>query len=65
LLELGAAVNMRASLRKFLDWCETPRWHIARDVTPGEWARTFPDRGWVNEEALKPVQAREKTADRL
>lgn len=58
LLECGAAVNVRASLRKFLDWCETPRWHVARDVTPSEWARTFPDQGWVNEEALGMIEAK-------
>jgi ankyrin repeat protein len=52
LLELGASTTARASLRKFLDWRETPRWHEARDVTPLEWARTFPDQGWVNEEAV-------------
>jgi hypothetical protein len=58
LLERGAVVNTKASLRKFLDWCETPRWHVAPGVTPAEWARTFPDQGWVNEEAVKLVEAR-------
>ena len=53
LLESGASTTVRASLRKFLDWCETPRWHEARDVTPAEWGRTFPDKGWVNAEALR------------
>jgi ankyrin repeat protein len=57
LLERGASITARASLRKFLDWRETPRWHIARDVTPAEWARTFPDQGWVNEEALSLITA--------
>jgi ankyrin repeat protein len=52
LLEREASTATRASLRKFLDWCETPRWHEARDVTPAEWGRTFPDKGWVNAEAL-------------
>ena len=33
LVEKGAQTKARASLRKFLDWCETPRWHEARDVT--------------------------------
>jgi hypothetical protein len=56
LLERGASITARASLRKFLDWCETPRWHVARDVTPAEWARTFPDPGWVNDEALASVE---------
>jgi len=53
LLESGASTTVRASLRKFLDWCETPRWHEARDVTPAEWGRTFPEKGWVNAEALR------------
>jgi hypothetical protein len=55
LLERGASPTARASLRKFLDWCENPRWHETRDVTPAEWARTFPDQGWVNAEALRLV----------
>jgi ankyrin repeat protein len=57
LLERGASTEIRVSLRKFLDWCETPRWHVARDVTPAEWGGTFPEKGWVNEEALKLVAA--------
>lgn len=56
LLERGAAAGKRASLRKFLDWCETPRWHEAREVTPAEWGRTFPDQSWVNGEALRLVE---------
>jgi len=52
LLERGASTTVRASLRKFLDWCETPRWHKAFDVTPAEWGRTFAEKGWVNAEAL-------------
>ena len=55
LVEKGASTKVRASLRKFLDWCETPRWHEARDVTPAEWGETFPDKGWVNAEALRIV----------
>jgi hypothetical protein len=53
LLERGARTNVRASLRKFLDWCEEPRWHVARDVTAEEWGRGFPEKGWVNEAALR------------
>jgi ankyrin repeat protein len=52
LLERGAAKEARASLRKFIDWTENPRWHEARDVTGAEWARGFPEQGWVNTEAL-------------
>jgi hypothetical protein len=57
LLERGASASVRASLRKFLDWCESPRWHEARDVTPAEWGRTFPDRGWLNTEALRLLES--------
>ncbi|HEY0944532.1 MAG TPA: hypothetical protein VGD81_04665 [Opitutaceae bacterium] len=58
LLERGAARDARASLRKFLDWREDPRWHEARNVTPAEWARTFADPGWVNTEALRALEVR-------
>jgi hypothetical protein len=53
LLERGANPKLRANLRKFLDWRETPEWHFARDVTPLEWAHGFPETGWVNTEALR------------
>lgn len=52
LLERGADTQVRVSLRKFLDWCEEPRWHEARGVTAAEWARGFPEQGWVNAAAL-------------
>ena len=52
LLERGATKESRANLRKFLDWTENPRWHEARNVTAAEWARGFPEQGWVNTEAL-------------
>ncbi|MBL9204591.1 MAG: hypothetical protein JNN01_05875 [Opitutaceae bacterium] len=52
LLARGANPATRATLRKFLDWCEKPRWHEARQVTPAVWARTFPDAAWVNRAAL-------------
>ena len=53
LLARGASPKLRASLRKFLDWREEPGWHEARDVTPAEWARDFPERGWVSVEAVE------------
>ncbi|MFL5620443.1 MAG: ankyrin repeat domain-containing protein, partial [Gemmatimonadaceae bacterium] len=53
LLDRGASANARASLRKFLDWCERPRWHVAREVTAAEWGRGFPEEGWVNAAALR------------
>jgi hypothetical protein len=57
LLERGASTTVRASLRKFLDWCETPRWHKAPNVTPAEWGRTFPEKGWVNAQALQLLES--------
>ena len=53
LLERGADTGARASLRKFLDWIEEPRWHEARHVTPAEWGSGFPEKNWVNTEALQ------------
>lgn len=53
LLRRGATKDIRASLRKFLDWCETPRWHEARNVTAAKWGRGFPEKNWVNIEALR------------
>jgi len=58
LVERGASTTVRASLRKFLDWCEMPRWHEAREVTPAEWGRTFPEKGWVNAEAMRVAESR-------
>jgi len=57
LLERGAAKDARASVRKFLDWREEPRWHEARDVTAAAWARTFPDQDWVNVPALQALES--------
>lgn len=53
LLERGAAKDTRASLRKFLDWIANPHWHEARNVTAAEWGRQFPEKEWVNAEALR------------
>ncbi len=57
LLDRGASPALRANVRKFLDWCEQPRWHEARDVTAREWGETFPERGWVNTEAMQLLGA--------
>jgi hypothetical protein len=56
LLERGADPALRANVRKFLDWCEEPRWHEARDVTAAEWGRGFPDQDWVNPAALRLLE---------
>ena len=51
LLARGASPQARANLRKFLDWREVPGWHEAH-VTATEWAREFPERGWINHRAM-------------
>lgn len=56
LVERGASRTALASLRKFLDWCETPRWHEAREVTPADWGRSFPEKGWVNAGAMRVAE---------
>jgi hypothetical protein len=56
LLDLGADINIRVTLRKYLDWREEPGWHIARNVTPLEWAAGFPERGWVSQEIVRMVE---------
>lgn len=53
LLRSGASPATRPTIRKFLDWRETPGWHEARKVTPEEWGRGFPETSWVNPEALR------------
>jgi len=52
LIEHGADSSARASVRKFLDWIENPHWHEARNATAREWGHTFPERHWVNRDAL-------------
>jgi len=56
LLDQGANIHLRANLRKYLDWREQPQWHIARNVTPLEWAAEFPERGWVSLEAVSLIE---------
>lgn len=52
LLAQGASKDVRATLRKFLDWIANPHWHEAQNVTAVEWGRGFPEKHWVNTEAL-------------
>lgn len=59
LLEHGADPALRATLRKYLDWIDNPRWHEARDATPLEWANGFPHRDWVNAASVGMLQARQ------
>ena len=45
---LVASPDLRASLRKFLDWRAEPGWYEARDVTAAEWGAGFPERDWAS-----------------
>ena len=56
LLDHGAGKKVRATLRKFLDWIANPHWHEARDVTAAEWGHGFPERKWVNTDALQLLE---------
>lgn len=56
LLERGAAIAIRANLRKFLDWTEVPAWHVAQRVTAVEWGRGFPEKSWVNVSAIELLE---------
>jgi len=57
LLELSADIHVRVNLRKFLDWVEEPGWYVARNVTPLEWAKDFPERGWVSQEGVRMIES--------
>ena len=57
LLDHGADPNVRASLRKRLTGAEDETMHEYRDVTPLEWGRQFHDKGFVDEEAMKCIEA--------
>jgi ankyrin repeat protein len=56
LINLGADISIRVNLRKYLDWRSEPGWHIAKNVTPLEWAVNFPEKGWVNLEAVRMIE---------
>ena len=60
LLDSRADIHVRVTLRKYLDWREQPGWHIARNVTPLEWAADFPERGWVSQETISLIENRSK-----
>ena len=51
LLDHGADLEVRASLRKRLRFVEDESMHIYRNVTPLEWGEQFHDQDWVS----KPV----------
>lgn len=56
LLDRGADIHVRVNMRKYLDWREEPGWHIAKDVTPLEWATGFPEKDWVNWDTVTLIE---------
>lgn len=57
LLQHGADVSIKASLRKELRFVEDETLHEFKDVTAAEWGERFQDQDWVNPAALKLVRA--------
>jgi hypothetical protein len=57
LLDHGADPKVRASLRKRLNGADDETMHEYRDVTPLEWGRQFHDKEFVDEEAMKCIEA--------
>lgn len=53
LLDRGAYVKARASLRKRLRFVKDETMHEYRDVTPRTWGERFHDQDWVNPAAMK------------
>ena len=56
LLEHGADVSLRASLRKRLRFVRDETEHVFRDVTAMEWGERFQDQDWVNPEAMRLIR---------
>jgi hypothetical protein len=56
LLEHGADVNIRASLRKRLRFVEDETERQYRDVDALEWGEQFQDQDWVNREAMRLIR---------
>ena len=55
LVEHGAELNARASLRKRLRFVEDETLHEYPGVTPLSWGQRFHDREWVNLEVLRLI----------
>ncbi len=53
---MGPAAHRQMDDLRLLQ-CETPRWHEAREVTPAQWGQTFPEKDWVNAEALRVLES--------
>jgi hypothetical protein len=57
LLEAGARVDVRASLRKRLRFVADETLHVYRDITPLAWGRRFHDRDWVSAPVMRRLEA--------
>jgi len=55
LLDHGAQVNIRASLRKRLRFVSDETMREYRDVTPLSWGERFHDREWVNPAVMQLI----------
>ena len=58
LLDHGADLNARASLRKRLRFVEDETEHEYRDVRPLSWGERFHDQAWVNPSVVRLLRAR-------
>lgn len=56
LLENGADLHHRASLRKRLRFVEDESMHEYRDVSPRQWGEQFHDQSWVNQPATNLIR---------
>jgi hypothetical protein len=57
LLEHGADVKVRASLRKRLRFVEDETEHAYRNVNALEWGEQFHEQDWVNREAMRVIRS--------
>jgi ankyrin repeat protein len=58
LLDHGASLDVRASLRKRLRFVADESVHEYRDVTPLAWGRRFHDQDWVSEPVMERIAER-------
>lgn len=58
LLDHGADLNVRASLRKRLRFVADESMHEYRDVTPLAWGRRFHDQAWVSKPVMRLIAER-------
>jgi len=59
LLDAGADLTVRASLRKELRFVDDETLHAYRNVTPLEWGEQFHDQDWVSTPVMTLLRARQ------